>query len=620
MRALCALTTTTSLRLLTFVLLSFFCLAGTAAAATCSDYATYSIRITNDTINNTTKYNIFPIIDTPTNGADEWLQAGFNVPNDDIATRTYGHDSKYRMYIKPMVGLAPGESATVSLPLCTQLVPGNPTGLAKDEYIDWWTGGRVYIYDSPVGAGAPAALLKDFNRDKLNEVQPNPLNSPRPSCVGCPLTNPPIYRDPTALPSNDPMQLTEYTLAGLLKQKIWSLNPVPETDFDISYVDHVYLPAAMGPIGASDIGFIGTISPIPEFRASMLNFLNVYQDWPRYIDPTKTIATPYLRIPGTYNAFAEGTTRIDHAGVKSLTDLWKNCTTSNDPTPPCPAIRDVQAFFQDNYSQYRTLWGQGFCTPPDPPKTPTAPFDQMIKKVYGWVPWNENCGTPNQAAKTNSLANTPHYVTTHPQYVQLQYSSMKISDRTRQFNPYVKLVHGAKPALDMQGSYAFSVDDDVGNMQIAGATGINISIGGPAGLDNKIPFDKTKLVNVSLGAGPNEPLWGQYGFCDGTPTRNIKSPQYPAFAITSVIYPCKVGLKDVTGRQFVLTITDPADFAPGPPPTTNPLDPKYTAPIKDCTVNGKPNTVWCQNAFAYTTGAGLNIINHVQLRAPPQVF
>lgn len=619
MRAHCAAPLTTSLRLILFALLSFFGGTGYAAAIQCSDYAPYTIKITNDTSTNPTKYNIFPVIDTPANDADEWLQAGFNVPKAQLTTLTYGHAFKYRLYIKPNAGLAPGDSVTITLPLCTQLL-ANPTGTIKDEYIDWWNGGRVYIYDSPVGSPPPAAFTKDFNKDKLNVVTPL-LPTPRPTCVGCPLTEPPIYRDSNALPANDPQQLLEYTIGGIRKETVYSIDPAQIVDFDISYVDHVYLPAAMGPVGNPDIGYIGTADTVDKFRLIVTDFLGDYRGWPKYLDPVSQ--QPYLRIPGAYNAFAQWNplekTIIQQPGAAILTmsALWKNCTTTGDPSQVCNDIRTVNGFFLQNYTQYQMLWLQGLCKPPKPPTDPTPSLDEMLKKVYGWVPWNEYC---SGGAAANSLSDTPHYDQTHQTYTDLQYTSLAIDNANKQFNPYVILVHG-KTYLDMQGSYAFSIDDDVGNMQVL-ATGINISIGGPDGLDNKIPYDKSKLVNVNLGAPrpqENEPDWSQYGFCDGNPVRNFKNPQDLSFAITSAAYPCTVALTDLAGRKYLFTLADPTSFAVGPPLTTNPLDPKYTAPITSCTVNGKTGTDWCSHAFAYKTGTGLKTLNYVQLNPPPPI-
>jgi hypothetical protein len=115
MKAPCMAAPIASLRLLTLALCAILGCASEAAAATCFDFPPFELRI----YNSSGLYNIYPVITTPTNGADEWLQGGFQVPTADIATRTYGHIFPYRIYIRPGVGIPPGVSVSVYLPLCT---------------------------------------------------------------------------------------------------------------------------------------------------------------------------------------------------------------------------------------------------------------------------------------------------------------------------------------------------------------------------------------------------------------------------------------------------------------------------------------------------------------------
>jgi hypothetical protein len=188
------MTAAASLRLLTLVLLAVLGFASQPAAANpCTDtnppYTPYTLKIFNDT----TLSNIYPVIATPTNDADEWLQGGFQIQDSQKTTLTYAHQKVYRIYIQPTVGIPPGGSVTVTLPLCSELVK-NPVGTVghPDEYIDWWNGGRVYIYDNLVSAGKPPpALTLDLTNDQKYPVVPL---TPGPSCVGCPNQYPPIWR------------------------------------------------------------------------------------------------------------------------------------------------------------------------------------------------------------------------------------------------------------------------------------------------------------------------------------------------------------------------------------------------------------------------------------------
>lgn len=217
-------------------------------ALQCSDYGTYAIKI----YNNTEDLAVFPVLATPTNDADEWLQAAFHVPKAKISQLTYAHKFQYRMYVKPRVGIAPGEHVILTLPLYSQLA-GAPDGTKPDEYIDWWNGGRIHIYGSPVAVGAPAALTRNFDLDQPNIVSPL---TPGPACAGCPMPNPPIYRSPTALPVNGSAQLTEYTVGAIDKGEIYTIVA------DLKIVDL----GPTGPIGNGDIDHNRALNSLPDIR------------------------------------------------------------------------------------------------------------------------------------------------------------------------------------------------------------------------------------------------------------------------------------------------------------------------------------------------------------------
>jgi hypothetical protein len=575
--------------------LSFGWTSYAAAAIQCSDYPPFTLKIYNDTMN----YNVYPVISTPTNGVDEWLQGGFNVAKGNLNLQTYGHKFVYRTYLKPVAGISPGGFLTITLPLCSRLVPA-PTGQTPDEYIDWWNGGRVYIYANLKSEGrAPPELTQDLAEDQANRVTPLTVG---PSCAGCPHLHPRIFKSPTALAANDPAQLTEYTLADVIKgimppSPTWSLD-LKNVDYDISYVDHVYLPAAMGPIGNPDIGYIGTIQSVGKFRNIMTSFLSHFQGWPRYL--SRIDQKPYLRIPGTYNVMIRNNggelTTIEPPGqdITNLANQYMTCLTMPTTNPViCDHIQKVNAFFLRNYAAYRQLVIDGVCTPPTgiPPVTPT--LNDVLAHVYGWVPWNGHCG----GGGANALANDAAYPVIHKKYISLQYLPPLGT-----FNPYVNLVHGMT-YLNMPGSYAFSIDDDVGNMHVAG-TGIVIAVGGKNGLENQVQYDPKLLVNVNLGdPNPvNRPLWSQYGFCDGIPVRNISSL---SIQLTSVTFPCTVGLTDGAGRTYTFTIASPP-FPAGPPGSPN--------PISNCSA---PTTEpWCTNLRAYTETSPA-VRNYVVAGPPP---
>jgi hypothetical protein len=572
MKASCMTAPTAPLRLLTLAMFAFLgCASAAVAAPSCLDFSAtpFTIKIYNNAAN----YNIFPVVVTATNGPDEWLQGGFQVPTANIPKRTYGHAYTYRFYIKPAVGIAYGGSVTLSLPLCTQVVGSPGDGSTKDEWIDWWNGGRILIFANPAtnSKQPPAALSAKLAADQNNGAVT--LYTPCPACTaGCNELHRPVYKSMTSFASNYPYQLTEYTLADVIKgPNNWDLN-IANVDYDISYVDDAYLPVAMGPVGNPDVGWIGSISGVNKFRgingtSGLMQFLTAQPGWPRYLDPITQ--QPYLRLPGTYNAFAEwnplSTTIITQPGqaIQNLRNQWTQCTTASDNSTLCQDIIAVQGLFVANYTNYLSFVAQGSCNPPPPPLPPTPALDDILKRVYGWVPWNENCSA---GAGANALADTPGYNTpivenpprnpprTQADIVHSTYISLQYLPPLGTFNPYVNLVHGPT-YLDMPGSYAFSIDDRVGNIHIPG-TGFVLTVAGPNGLDNMVQYDPNKKVVVILGdpVPTMAPAWNKFTRCD-VPTTDVTSGR--DMPITSANYPCDVVVTDAKNRPYTFTLASP---------------------------------------------------------------
>src|SRR5262249_14498744 len=170
----------------------------------------------------------------------------------------------------------------ITLPLYTQLVADvNPK--EPDQYIDWWNGGRVSIYES-AGGMPPKALVVDYTM-RATQTRVVPVaGAALPTCPNCqqPLE---IFKDTGGeLPSNDPNQLTEYTLAAINRAKDPYQLDVKNVDYDVSYVDNAYLPAAMEPYNNPIVGYVGTIQEIHPFQRALERFLHKFKGWPQYID------------------------------------------------------------------------------------------------------------------------------------------------------------------------------------------------------------------------------------------------------------------------------------------------------------------------------------------------
>lgn len=259
-------------------------------------------------------YNIYPVLSTGTSTPDKYMQAVLTVPSGQVSKYPYPKTSQFRLYMNPAGnGIPPGGSLTLSLPFYTQLVPTaqiDPT--APNQFIDWWGGGRIEIFDSDATTGAPPAALtadiKGTNPTRANQVEvtswvPGTTTPKLTACTPTPCQDLSIYRDPAGLTNNEPTQLTEYTL-GALNFNVTSTQPyglnAHNVDYDVSYVDATYLPAAMEPFNNNQVGYIGTIDPINPFRTAVQKFLTTFDGWPQFKDAQ---GATILKVPSPINPF-----------------------------------------------------------------------------------------------------------------------------------------------------------------------------------------------------------------------------------------------------------------------------------------------------------------------------
>ncbi len=494
---------------------------------------------------NNTNEQLYPVLETNLTPADEWLQGVFRAT--DIKRDTYAHTQLYRVYIRPIAGIAPGESAVIKVPFYSDLV-ANPKANKPDQYIDWWNGTRVYLYDDA------AAVAKQFDKDKRNPITPlTPSISCGANSTCGALTVYSPKGNQVGLPVNDPTQLMEFTFADVVTGQGVPFKYDPtHVDYDISYVDQIYLPLAIEPLNNKDVGYIGTVQDVKPFRVVLDKFLTATPGWPTYVG---TPPYPSPRIPGAYNVFIGGTD-ISKPGetVDQMVAKWRSCTKPGNGEKACAPYQEIDAFFQDNYDRYTKLT----CNP-HLPLTETL----LIQHVYGWVPFNENCVG---GAAANALKDTPGFKKTIETYVALQYEPPGV------FNPYVPLVHD-KNYLGMN-AYAFSIDDAVGNMNEVG-DGLLIAVGGKKGLDNGKPFDRDKLINVNLGAPlAGDPKWKAFGVCTNKVNQNLNVDQL-TFKIYTVDYPCHMILQDSKQKSYTFIVKN------APPD-----------PVVDCQSSTQPD--WCR--------------------------
>lgn len=638
--------------------------------------------------NNSTDFNIYPVLFAGAPSAtDQWMQACFKVPANQIEPTDnfpYPRASQYRMYINCCAagenGIPPnGGSVTITLPFYSPLVqPIVPKGTA--QFIDWWQGGGINVFRGPSTSATPPTILQNHWTDDKNRGVTPQSNPPTCTGTGCSLH---FFVSPASIANWEPQQLIEYTLGAAPqdKQRVNASDPfylwVPDNvDYDVSNVNYAYMPAAIEPYGNSligtccAIGWVGSTATIDEVKGAVNTWLggSLGTGWPVYVDQSST-ANPKATVPGkvpsaleiflNYNSFNNTSNYMpapsQSAPIIRMKALWEDCTNLGKKYDICGKIKDVTALFQANYDHYantfatnKKKWTDVWkCTAP-----PVTLSEQlMLAHLYGWGPFNADSGC---LANVNLLEQTPgytvpsaphYYPDVKAEYDQLQYWFNVLNGQYGQwtnsaapdygqFDPYVALVHGEMPYMDAPYTYAYSVDDAVGNMQTDG-TGLIIAVGGPGNLPNDNHV--TPEVQFTFGyksAYDGGITFNQYGRCIAAPNTETVS-FFTTFVVpegvegeSNSVENCQITMVDSKNRPYTFKLKGfPADF---PKPVVGQMNWPNAQQIAvinkqfiDCSGNSNPDVLmsWCQNIFTYQkkdlSNPHLPTNYYVILGAPP---
>lgn len=510
---------------------------GPSANVTCKDFDgnAVSVKPKTITVHNNSDRVIYPVLSTSENAKNEWIRGCFRV--DD---KLYPTTSVYKLYVNEGTGIPANSSVTVTLPLYSEL--------STESYITWWNGGRVVLADS---------------NERLRQDEDKKLDTPAAvTCegknTGCALS---VYSSKVQFPENIYAQLSEYTFGDAIVPA--GQKPLLKPDnvgYNISYVDHVYLPIGIGPKNNPYIGYSGSVRSLAAFADALGAFMggDAGKGWPVY-------NLNSLKLPGGYNVFAQRTgvlPAVDNVPVKPALDvpvltvqkciagqctedekknlhygeavqrmqnLWGSCVNWGaedisqyvSETVTCPAdmatkMDAVKQFFAQNHQSYLALFtGTEKKCPAAKAEKPVFTYMEALKHIYGWVPFNEGCGAGDNKLADTTIPGWTH-ATIQPMYIHdLQYNYKQAavkSDAKLNFNPYVSLIH---ESLQMN-AYGFSVDDAVGFMSELG-DGLVFVVGGPNGLENPRQFSYLDGFAVAIGApaklGQGTPLIKKYGVC-----------------------------------------------------------------------------------------------------------
>ena len=583
-----------------------------------------TIKIFNDS---TDKW-LFPELEVGLTNPDVWIQAICNVPNSQTGTHPYPTTLTNRFYINPTTGIAPGTSVVITLPLYTQLV-ATVNAAANNQYAEWWQGQNIQMFVSDT-ATPPLAFKENYSgatrpgQASLTSLATNPTF---PTCTGTGTACTLAFKTDTqgTLGKNGPSQLIEATLGARQEQKVVNDSPpnaldVRNVDFDVSYVNVGYAPAAMGPVGNDQVGYVG--SPMPfgsptspatpkTFQGVLAQFLKDFPGWPRFVVTYADGTTATVqKLPSTLELVsrfsgANAPTDLEPTQVTGEPKSWPNSywppiqalrtdfakfsqechhspTAASNPTF-CDALLDVNALIAANYNQYKALITNKTCAGTAIPNTASA----IISHVYSWAPWNEGlvasatCNPPT----VNLLENTPGYWTcdvavpsggTCPagkvdysiyQKVKLEFDKLQYGTLPQQqfvFDPWVEFIHSAQ-YLNIPGVYSYSVDDAVGNIQAEG-TGYIIDFESLKNLENQFPAEPP--INISVGFDPTDPnRFKSYRVCvnDLAHDKPI-SDLNPAFIINArdpskcPVYLIDRGYNKTTPQTYTFTVSKPPPF------------------------------------------------------------
>jgi len=523
---------------------SFLCVGLSTNTHAQVQVPTKIVTIYNDTKDTT----MYPVLAGFSGDVDLWMQAQFATSGNTIDpnSQTFCNDSPipgtpctangapsgkppalFRAYINLEHGVRPGESVTIVLPFYTQLaaVTSGNLGKISAQYIDWWNAARVFFYADATAIDGAYRYNVDQNGNIIPPTSIQPISGAAvPTCApGNQFTCDPVkivYYIGGYPTGSIPFQLAEYTFAsaegpppgGLLAPGAPFMMDLRKTNFNISAVDGIYLPAAMeamlqdDPVVA-DREYLGTTEGLSEFTAHLNDFIDKAKPgskwpyyWPSYFSfqqcgqpPIPCIIPhdqpqngdsqyPLPSVPSANVVFAESykvpapappviSSNIEDDEGRSpmlgslaagMVNLWNKCTTSsNNTSAVCHKIRTVFDFFSRNYNNTCGFSGS--------PSTPT-----MLTQVYGWAQF-ANCSSP--------LVKTPGYDTAIVEFCSLQYNYLINTPPDDIFNPYTQLIHGTLNS----NAYAFSIDDKAAFKSVPStdegtSPGLIISVGGPKGL------------------------------------------------------------------------------------------------------------------------------------------
>ena len=540
-------------------------------------------------------------------GGDVWLQVALGKTDECLSVK-----SNYYAFVNGTKGIGSDKFVSVDLPWWSKRKNVSAQG---DRYIDWWRGARVILIDDET------AFREVYDALSGNSTVPLASGSPRPKCnndmKGNRCDSVEVYEvtQEGEVGAHLPFQLNEFTFGGICKVNpdgtflqscLEDYDNQPFINFNQNYnvsnVDQVYLPVAMGPVrgpGENDIGYMGTTMKLNKFRQRLKKFTNVDDepndpDWPVYNNPNDGSGKMYpnagIRVPSPYSIFTyyqnpskfpDGNTPViipekNPKLIKNMIKQWDDCTSDNPNS--CEKMQEnfyksVDTVFKANYKNYLDTCDNipGFL---DPVGDGTRPkWAAYLAPIYGWVPFNVNCGNKELPI----ILDPPPASAAMINYWDMQYNYEDLPGMEGQwFNPYTRLIHDDEKTGGLgAAAYAFSIDDQSSFLSNDGGStpgGLIFTVGGPKGLENEkehappVPeYYAWYMFAIGLGGRREDdngyipgPYWKKYGLCSEEADRlfatEVKGGHTiginPARTKINKNNPCPITLEDTAGQMY----------------------------------------------------------------------
>lgn len=441
------------------------------------------------------------------NNSDETI---YPVLIDANYSRTYDPiDPTYKGY-RAYVGY--DDNGTYKLGLKPHSIVKIPVPLA------FWNGGRMQVSDvNPIpsyssGTFSYDATAKRYTVMTGDTVKTGDSGLKRPQGVLM------LYRanTPSGFSLDAPSQLIEFTYRD---------RPYKLINYDVSYVDSMYLPVAMEAQSSSgaQVGYIGTGISVDKMQGLIQNFASNNTDflgnyfhrsgWPKFNIPADLNSdTGNVKIPGAFNLFALagvtssynsekmlniGDPEKDNDQVNIITSLWfswVNYYETKVPKPtPVPVIStqkkveliplDIPNNQQQTAAEFSKVvynvvsnFKQAF---------PNATPSELVQNIIGFYLPGDATTTESRTLLTTQVQSLLRGVADDTKD-KGWYPNPADQNAIYNLDPFVWFAHDQ---LGTSG-YGFSIDDGVADVSVNGATNLYVAIGGTTGLPNPTPYTR----------------------------------------------------------------------------------------------------------------------------------